>query len=167
MAPLLASLASWGLPLIADAVKAKGKEFVEEKLGITLSPDMSSEQITAARNAEIAHEQWLVEAGQKAFDSEVIDRADARKMQAVALAQDDIFSKRFVPYLAVAMLTFTGFYILWITFGTIPAANVRFADTILGFLLGTVVSTIVYFFFGTSRSSQSKDVTIQALTKQV
>jgi hypothetical protein len=47
-------------------------------------------------------------------------------------------------------------YIFFITFGTIQESNVRFADTILGFLLGTVVATIINFFLGSSAGSKEK-----------
>lgn len=164
MAPLLAALTSWGLPLIADAVKAKGKELVEEKLGITLTPDLTPEQVAQLKDKEIADAHWLIEAGQKEFETEIADRGDARAMQTAALSQDDIFSKRYVYHLASGLLLFAGVYVFWITFGTIPVANQRFADTILGFLLGTVVSTVVYFFFGTSKSNKAKDDTIKQLT---
>lgn len=165
MAPLLAQLAAWGLPLIAGAVKAKGKELIEEKLGITLTPDLTAEQLAVARTKEIEHEQWLIEAGQKDFAMEVADKDSARKMQMAALAQEDAFAKRFIYHLAAGLLLFTAVYVFWITFGSIPTANQRFADTILGFLLGTVVSTVIYFFFGTSRSSKDKDAVIHNLTK--
>ncbi len=165
MAPLLAALVSWGMPLIAGAVKAKGKELIEEKLGITLAPDMTPEQIQTARDKELEHEKWLIEAAQKDFATEIADRTDARKMQVAALAQEDLLSKRYIYNLATGLLLFTGVYVFWITFLTIPQANQRFADTILGFLLGTVVSTVVYFFFGTSRSSKIKDTTINNLIK--
>lgn len=157
MAPLLAALVSWGLPLIAGAVKAKGKEFIEDKLGIELKPDMTAAEIQVAQAAEIAHEQWLIEAAQKEFETEVADKADARKMQTAALAQDDVLAKRYIYHLATGLLLFTGVYIFWITFGNIPVANQRFADTILGFMLGTVVSTVIYFFFGSSKQSKNKD----------
>lgn len=163
MAPLLQALVGWGLPLIADAVKAKGKEVIEEKLGITLKPDMTPEEIQVAQDKQNAHEQWLTEAAQKMFETEIADRVDARKMQIAALAQDDKMSKQYIYHLATGLLLFTGVYIFWITFGTIPAANQRFADTILGFLLGTVVSTVVYFFFGTSKQNKTKDDTIMHL----
>lgn len=78
----------------------------------------------------------------------------ARIMQEAALQQNDVFSKRFVYYLSAFWSLFAVVYILWITFAPIPEENVRFADTILGFLLGTVVSTIINFFLGSSASTQ-------------
>jgi hypothetical protein len=81
---------------------------------------------------------------------------DARAMQTAALAQSDVFSKRFVYYFAAFWSVASCLYIGFITFANIPMANIRFADTILGFLLGTVVATILNFFYGTSKSSQDK-----------
>lgn len=164
MAPLLAALMNWGLPLIAGAVKEKGKEFIEAKLGIELKPDMTPAEVQAARDKEIVNEQWLITAGQKEFETEVADKADARRMQVAALGQDDLLAKRFIYNLATGLLLFTGVYVFWITFMNIPAANQRFADTILGFLLGTVVSTVIYFFFGSSKQSRNKDDAILQLT---
>jgi hypothetical protein len=80
----------------------------------------------------------------------------ARDMQNNALNQSDVFSKRFVYYFAAFWSVFAVAYIAAITFATIPVQNIRFADTILGFLLGTVVATILNFFYGTSKSSQDK-----------
>jgi hypothetical protein len=81
---------------------------------------------------------------------------DARAMQNAALGQSDIFSKRFIYYFASFWSLCSVAYIAAITFANIPIQNVRFADTILGFLLGTVVATILNFFYGTSKSSQDK-----------
>ena len=164
MAPLLAALAEWGFPLIVNAVKAKGTQLVEEKLGVKLTPDLTAQEIQAVRTAEIANEQWLIEAAQKEFETEIADRDSARKMQTAALGQEDTFSKQYIYHLATGLLLFTGVYIFWITFGSIPVANQRFADTILGFLLGTVISTVVYFFFGTSKANKDKDVAIKNLS---
>lgn len=164
MAPLIAALVKMGLPLIADAVKVKGKELIEEKLGITLKPDMSPAEIQAAAEAERKHEEFLVNAAQKAYETEVDDRKDARAMQVAALAQEDLFSKRFLYIYASILTAVTMIYVFAITFIDIPQANVRFADTILGFLLGTVLSTIVFFFFGSSRNNQKKDEIIKQLS---
>lgn len=48
----------------------------------------------------------------------------------------------------MVILTFT--YIFLITWLPIPEKNQRFVDIILGWLIGSVVTTIVNFFFGSS-----------------
>ena len=48
-------------------------------------------------------------------------------------------------------------YIAAISFLNIPIDNVRYVDTILGFVLGTIVSTILNFWLGSSLGSKNKD----------
>ena len=91
----------------------------------------------------------------------------ARDMQTAALAQSDVFSKRFIYYFAAFWSVCSVVYIAFITFATIPAPNIRFADTILGFLLGTVVATILNFFYGTSKSSQDKTEKMAEMAKEM
>lgn len=91
------------------------------------------------------------------------DVADARSLQAEALAQDDVFAKRFIYYFAIAWSLFAMIYFTWATFGTIT--NQRFADTILGFLLGTAIAGIFQFFYGSSARSAKKDDVIHAMTR--
>lgn len=91
------------------------------------------------------------------------DIASARHMQETALQQDDIFSKRFVYYLAAWWSLFSCVYIIVISVITIPETSVRFVDTILGFLLGTVVATIIQFFLGSSIGSKTKDTLAEIL----
>ena len=75
---------------------------------------------------------------------------DSRNLQIEALRQDDKFSKRFVYYFAMFWSVFAVIYIGCITFVEIPKENVRFADVIIGFLLGTIIATIIGFFYGNS-----------------
>jgi hypothetical protein len=150
LAPLLATLASNGLGMVADAVTKKGKEFVEEKLGIDLTQDPTPETVANWKLAAQQHEKELL---QMAYG----DTANARNMQVEALRQDDVFAKRFIYVFATFWSIFAASYIGFITFGHIPEDNQRFADTILGFLLGTVVATILQFFFGSSMGSKEKD----------
>jgi hypothetical protein len=49
---------------------------------------------------------------------------------------------------------------------TIPETSVRFVDTILGFLLGTVVATIIQFFLGSSVGSKTKDALAEILASR-
>jgi hypothetical protein len=87
---------------------------------------------------------------------EQANTADARDMQKIALQQSDVFSKRFTMYLTTFWSLAAGAYIGFITFSVIPEQNVRFADTILGFILGTVVATMLNFWFGSSIGSKEK-----------
>jgi hypothetical protein len=100
---------------------------------------------------------------QREFD----DRANARAMQVAALGQDDKFSKRFVYYFATAWSLFAMSYLLLITLTTIPESSQRYADTTLGFLLGTIIATMIGYFYGSSRASQNKDSSITALAEAV
>ncbi len=92
------------------------------------------------------------------------DRDSARKMQIAALANDDKFSKRFVYFFTIFWSLCSAMYIGFITFGTIPEHNIRFADTILGFILGTAVASMFSYFYGSTSSSKSKDATIHNMT---
>lgn len=69
----------------------------------------------------------------------------------------DKFVKQFPIWLAICWSIAAVLYIGFITFGHIPPENIRFADTILGFMLGTVVATIINFYFGSSSGSKAKD----------
>ena len=163
MAPLIAgilsSLLQNNLPKVAQAVVDKGLDYVQEKTGIELKPDMSAEEIKALRESALKHEEFMVEQANK-------NTADARAMQVAALGQDDKFAKRYVMYLASFWSCTAVVYIFLITFTYIPELNIRFADTILGFLLGTVVATILNFFLGSSASSKEKTEVLAAELKE-
>jgi hypothetical protein len=77
----------------------------------------------------------------------------------------DNFVKQFPIWLAICWSIASALYIGFITFGTIPSENVRFADTILGFLLGSVVATIINFYFGSSAGSKAKTEELNTLKK--
>ena len=78
----------------------------------------------------------------------------AREMQVAALQQDDKFSKRFAYYLAMFWSIVGAGYIIAATW--FPVLNEKMADTVLGFLLGTIVATIINYFFGSSKGSKDK-----------
>ena len=92
------------------------------------------------------HESRLKELGNE-------DRNSARDLQKSALAQEDIFSKRFVYYLASIWSVAGISYVFGVTFFEI--GNARTADTVLGFLMGTIVSTIINYFFGAAMPNAS------------
>lgn len=70
MAPIIAALLKGGLTVLGNAVLAKGRDAIEEKIGVklpelTVGQDLPPEQLAALRQAEFAHEQWLIEAGMR------------------------------------------------------------------------------------------------------
>ncbi|MFT7880937.1 MAG: hypothetical protein ABXS91_11155, partial [Sulfurimonas sp.] len=170
---IFVTLAEMGLSFIADEVigmaKDEAEDFIEDKTGVKI--DLSGDdkpgegdlgklksfdaqlKVMAEKNrheeAKLAHDMDL-------FKAEMEDRGNARDMQKSALSQDDLFSKRFVYYLASFWSLVGAAYIFLITFYDIPEENVRFADTVLGFLLGTIVATVINFFFGSSKGSKDK-----------
>lgn len=57
-------------------------------------------------------------------------------------------------------------FLIAVTFFTIPVESVRFADTILGFLLGTAIASVFNFMVGSTRGSDAKNKTISELAKK-
>lgn len=66
---------------------------------------------------------------------------------------DSRFNRRFIAGLTVLLVVFACAYVWQLTFGMVPEANTRFADTALGFVLGTVLATPIAFWMGHSRSN--------------
>lgn len=77
----------------------------------------------------------------------------------------DVFAKKFNYLFAIAWSIFAMGYIVIITLIDIPPENRRFADTILGFLLGTIISQVIGYFYGSSHSSKGKDATINQVVE--
>jgi hypothetical protein len=156
MLPIVASIVSGlisnGLPKLADAVVEKGVDYVEGKLGVKLKPEeeMKPEDVKDLRERAMQHEEFMVEA-------EIKDRANARDMAKHAMSSSDPFVRRFTYYFITVWSIFAMTYIPLITFSVIPQENVRFADTILGFMLGTVMASMFSFLLGSSFGSRVKD----------
>jgi hypothetical protein len=152
-------------PVLATAVAGPAGgaavSFLAKKLGV--EDTVASVAQAIAGDPEIAEKLRQMDFEYAKLEQQ--DRANAREMQMAALAQNDVFSKRFVYYLATFWSVFAVIYILVITLADIPEKNVRFADTILGFILGTVIATLMNFFFGSSKSSLDKTEKLAKLAK--
>lgn len=175
MAPLLALLLQQGLSLAASAVLDKGTEVLAEKTGIKLDLNttvLSEDEVAKIKQAEEENaEEWQALKIRQMEHEEIMedkarqDRESARSMQMAALAQDDIFSKRFTFYFIGAWSLFAMAFIGVTTLSTIPEANMRIVDTTQGFLLGTAIAACFNFLLGTTSRSGKKDETINKLAK--
>jgi hypothetical protein len=130
------------LGLVGDLLPDSGALGIAKKAIDKFVPDEENREALKAQMA--------------AMESEYLkDRQDARDMQKVALQQGDAFSKRFIYIYSYGITAFACIYFMLVTFIELPEGSQHFADIILGFLLGTAISAIVNFFFGTSDSEKS------------
>jgi hypothetical protein len=84
------------------------------------------------------------------------DRADARALQTKALASGDTYAAHFIYNFAWFWSVSSVAYFFFVTFYPMPSAGKDFALTILGFLLGTAVATILGFFYGSADKHNGK-----------
>lgn len=137
-----------GGPLAGTAVASLMKVFgveSEEELQEAIQ-GATPEQLLQLKSLDLEYQKLLAD-----------DSKSARNMQMAALAQEDIVSKRFIYFFASVWSIFSIAYITSITFLNVPQDNTRFADTILGFLLGTIIATMIQYFYGSSMGSKFKD----------
>lgn len=169
MIPIVASIVSMlagkGLDLLSSAIDGganKAAMYIEEKTGIKMDgSDLSDEQVAELKKFEMSNKVELQKlaladkqednrSNEASMKIQADEYANTRNMQIENLKQDDKFSKRFVYYFAIFWSAFAVIYLTGITFAEIPKENIRFADTIVGFLLGTIVATLIGFFYGNS-----------------
>lgn len=149
---LLGSIAPALATAVAGPLGGAAVSAIAGKLGVADTVEAVTKAIAGDPDAALK----LAQIDLEKIKADYANTADARAMQIAALNQSDIFSKRFTMYLTTFWSLAAGAYIGFITFSIIPEQNVRFADTILGFILGTVVATMLNFWFGSSIGSKEK-----------
>ena len=154
MLPLVASIVSQlvanNLPKLAQAVTDKGVKYVEDKLGLPLKPEMTEEELSRIRQEAMKFEEFQI-------TTDLANLKDARAMQVAALSQDDLFSKRFVYYFITFWSFVSATYIAFVTFAIIPESNTRTADTVLGIILGTIITGMFNYLIGSTITSRQKN----------
>ena len=157
LAPLLATLATNGLGLLGDAITKKGTQYVEEKLGIDLSQEPTSEAVAAWKLAVQEHERELV---RMAYG----DLANARQRE-VKIATSDaapMINKIVTPALALGVVTLS-----FALFAVLIFVDVRLeAKDILIYILGVLsaaVTQILSYYFGSSQGSKDKGAELSEL----
>jgi len=154
VAPGLATIVAG--PLGGMAVKA-----MADRLGVS----DTVEAVTQAIQADPEAAMKLAEIDLKQFQLENEDRASARHMQEVALQQDSWFAKNFLYMFTSVWSVFAMTFFSLASFYTIPEANTRIVDTIIGVLIGTVLTGFFNFFFGSSKGSKDKtDALVKGVT---
>ena len=166
LAAILTPLLGNGLNLVANAVMAKGKDFVEKKLGVELKPDMSPEDLAKIQIAQMQHEEELM---RLRIEDDKIDLAElqmllkdtndarVRETQIVTSDKAPLLNKLITPILALGLLgiTFTLFGIVLFQASPIDPSRKDILIYILG-VLSAVATQVVSYYFGSSQSSKDK-----------
>jgi hypothetical protein len=166
---LLAPLLAQGLSLIGNAVMAKGKDWVEEKTGVKIEPNMSDKDLLTLKQYEMDHEEELLrlriednKLDLETFREEVKDRGSARDRD-IEFIKRGMTNNRanFMFFLAVVMVGI----LVWIVWKdqNINEYVKGIFTLVLGRFLG-YLDNIYSFEFGTTRGSKEKDETIKQLT---
>ena len=166
LAPILKPLLANGLGLVANAVLAKGKKVVEDKLGVELKPDMSSEDLARVQMAAMEHEEELLrlKLEENKLDLQELelylkdtDSARDREVQIATSDKAPLLNKIITPILALSILILTFILFGVVMFDNNPVDSTR--KDILIYILGVLsaISTqIVSYYFGSSQGSKDK-----------
>lgn len=90
-AALLTTLAQSGLGLLSSAIQAKGKQVVEEKLGVKISDNPTPAEVENLRQLQYDHEERLLELG---IEKARIEQEELKALLAAQANQEDNVSKR-------------------------------------------------------------------------
>lgn len=164
--PIVKPLLANGLGLVANAVLAKGKKVVEDKLGVELKPDMSPEDMAKIQMAQMEHEEELL---RLRIEENKLDLAelelrlkdtDSAREREVAIATSDkapLLNKIVTPVLALSILLLTFVLFGVVMFDNTPVETSR--KDILIYVLGVlsaIATQIVSYYFGSSQGSKDK-----------
>ena len=164
--PIVQPLLANGLNLVANAVLAKGKKAVEEKLGVELKPEMSQEDLAKVQIAAMEHEEELA---RLRLEEDKLDLAElelrlkdvgSARDREVAIATSDkapLINKIVTPVLALSILLLTFVLFGVVMFDNTPVESTR--KDILIYVLGVlsaIATQIVSYYFGSSQGSKDK-----------
>jgi hypothetical protein len=163
---ILTPLLGNGLNLVANAVMAKGKDYVEKKLGVELKPDMSSEDLAKVQIAQMEHEEELLrlrieedKLDLAEFELRLKDTDSAREREVQISTSDKapLLNKIVTPVLALSilLLTFVLFGVVMFNDTPVEASRKDILIYILG-VLSAIASQIVSYYFGSSAGSKDK-----------
>ena len=175
MIPLIQTLLQNGLGLVANAVMAKGKEFVEDKLGVKLAPDMSPEQVAELKIKEMEHEEELMrlrleenKLGLEELGIRIKDVGSARDREVQIATNKDapLLNKIVTPLLALSLLliTFVLFGVVMFQSNPVDSSRKDILIYILG-VLSAISTQIVSYYFGSSQGSKDKSEALEKAIK--
>lgn len=174
--PIIQPLLANGLGLVANAVLAKGKKIVEDKLGVELKPEMSSEDLARVQMAAMEHEEELLrlKLEENKLDLQELElhigntnSARDREVQIATSDKAPLINKIVTPVLALGLLTLTFILFGVVMFDNNPVEASR--KDILIYVLGVlsaIATQIVSYYFGSSQGSKDKSDALKEAMKE-
>lgn len=149
---LLGTLAENGLGLLASAIQAKGKQVVEDKLGIKISDNPSPEEVGKLRQLQFDHEERLLELG---IEKARLEQEELKALLAAQVAQENNVSDRWKAdmasdsWLSKNIRPGTLLYILtaYLIFAGLSAAGIQVQEAYVS-LLGQWGMLVMTAYFG-------------------
>jgi hypothetical protein len=189
LAAIAPALAKRGLDLLSGIFRGavnrgadKVSELIKEKTGIDVNDiaenKLTEEQWVKLKAFELEHQEQLLEY-RKAMNAHELDgeklrtedTKNARLTQSGRDENNDPFIRRFTYVYAFLITILTFVFIFMAAFfptlfdKELPDQSWRIIDTVLGFLLGVGLSTIIQFYFGSSSGSAKKTEDMRKMLK--
>ena len=152
VASLLGTLAQNGLGLLSSAIQAKGKEVVENALGVKISDNPSDAEVSKLRQLQFDHEERLLELG---IEKARIEQEELQALLKAQANQEDNVSKRWQADMAsdswlsknIRPMTLVFILITYTTFAMMSAWDIEVNNNYVE-LLGQWGMLIMSFYFG-------------------
>lgn len=165
MLPIVGTLLTEGLSLLGNAVLAKGKEFVEEKTGIKLEPNMSDENILKLKQFELEHEEELqrlqIEDNKLEVELYKLQTADTANARDRELKINESPNASWLSKNTSSLLAL-GFTIIFLALGFLSVFDVGVSYREAPFnsvynTMGQIIMLIVGYYWGSSKDLK-KDI---------
>ena len=152
VASLLGTLAQNGLGLLSSAIQAKGKEVVENTLGVKISDNPSPEEVSKLRQLQFDHEERLLELG---IEKARLEQEELKALLAAQANQDNNVTDRWKAdmasdsWLSKNIRPGTLLYILtaYLIFAGLSAAGIQVQEAYVN-LLGQWGMLVMTAYFG-------------------
>ena len=152
VAGLLTTLAENGLGLLSSAIQAKGKEVVENTLGVKIPDAPTPEDVAKLRQLQYDHEERLLELG---VEKARLEQEELKALLAAAANEEDNVSKRWASdmtsdsWLSKNIRPMTLVYILtaYLIFAGLSAAGINVQESYVA-LLGQWGMLVMTAYFG-------------------
>jgi hypothetical protein len=149
---LLGTLAENGLGLLASAIQAKGKQVVEDKLGVKISDNPTPDEVAKLRQLQYDHEERLLELG---IEKARLEQEELKALLAAQMNQENNVSDRWKAdmasdsWLSKNIRPMTLVYILtaYLLFAALSAAGINVQESYVS-LLGQWGMLVMTAYFG-------------------